>query len=87
MAMGGSYSIASPSTPVLTELDMDSELAKCVMSNFEMLSADRMALNAGIGASRIINGIVFSLSLDYALCDYRDNGLSQGAAVTLGAKF
>lgn len=85
--LGGSYSIASPSTPVLTELEMDSELAKCVMSNFEMLSADRMALNAGIGASRIINGIVFSLSLDYALCDYRDNGLSQGAAVTLGAKF
>lgn len=85
--LGGSYSKASSENPILTGLETDTPLGQLVLHNFDMLKADRYSLNAGVSASRIINGICFELSADYRYVKYVKKTNCHYATITLCAKF
>ena len=87
LALEGSYAKASAGTPVLTDLETDTSLGQCVISNYSMLRADRTFLGAKLGISRPVINFILSLSASYGFTDYRNEGVCHHAAVTLSAEF
>lgn len=86
-SVGAAYAKTCHSEVVLTDLDPETSLGQCVISNYEMRSADRLHFNAGAGVSRQLANFILSLKISYRMADYRDEGLCQSAAVTLIAEF
>ncbi|WP_290392753.1 DUF6850 family outer membrane beta-barrel protein [uncultured Duncaniella sp.] len=86
-SLEGSFAKASAETPVLTDLETDTALGQCVLSNYSMLCADRTSLGAMIGISRPVSSFILSLSASYGFTDYCNEGVCHCAVVTLSAKF
>ena len=86
-SVGAAYAKTCHSEVVLTDLDPQTSLGQCVISNYEMRSADRLHFNAGAGVSRQFANFILSLKISYRMADYRKEGLCHGAAVTLAAEF
>ena len=72
---------------ILKDLEPDTPLGQCVLSNYSMLKADRTAFNVSAGISRPVMNFIVSLRVAYRLTDYIGEGLRHGAAVTLAAEF
>ncbi|PWB00461.1 hypothetical protein C5O23_12730 [Duncaniella muris] len=87
LSAGVSYAKADPKEEILTDLEPDTPLGQCVLSNYSMLKADRTAFNVSAGISRPVMNFIVSLRVAYRLTDYIGEGLRHGAAVTLAAEF
>ncbi len=83
----GNYAKASAKTPILTGLETDTPLGQCVISNFDMLKADRTSLLAKISAGRVISGILFDITLSYCHTRYTGEGNGNFATLSIGARF
>ena len=87
LSAGVSYAKADPMEEILTDLEQDTPLGQCVLSNYSMLKADRSAFNVSAGISRAVMNFIVSLRVAYRMTDYKGEGLRHGAVVTLAAEF
>lgn len=83
----GSYAKVCQSESILTDLDTATALGQCVVSNYSMLSADRLRFGADVGLSRTVLNFILSLKVGYRLTDFRGEGLCHGMAISLAAEF
>lgn len=72
---------------MFTDLDTASGVGRCVIHNYEMLKASASALNASLGLSRSVGGILWGLSLRYSTVAYASHGRSRRISITLNADF
>lgn len=86
-SVDGCYAMASSKRPVLTGLDTTTPLGQCVLSNFDMLKADRTAVAAKVSAGKVINGILFDITLNYGFIRYTDEGDGHMVRLSIGARF
>lgn len=87
LTAGGNYAKASAENPVLTDLDTTDALGRCIVGNYEMLSADRAGVRGSAGVSRPVSGFILSCELSYNMTDYINHGLCHYVSLTISAKF
>ncbi|MDE6814022.1 MAG: hypothetical protein K2J28_09395, partial [Duncaniella sp.] len=68
-------------------LDTTDALGRCIVGNYEMLSADRAGVRGSAGVSRPVSGFILSCELSYNMTDYINHGLCHNVSLTISAKF
>ena len=85
--IGGSMSFAGTKSAVFREMDMSSDLGKCVMHNYRMLASDRMSGTLSAGASRYVDGLLVGIDITYYTTSFEHHGSCHGASATVSVKF
>lgn len=81
------YASASSQEPILVGLDTLGSLGRCVVGNFEMLSADQLGSGLSASVSRLFKGFAMTLSASYRYIDYKKQGDGHALCVSLSAGF
>ncbi|MCM1504816.1 MAG: autotransporter outer membrane beta-barrel domain-containing protein [Muribaculum sp.] len=84
---GACRSFSSVSASKFSDLDMSSDLGRCVMHNYEMLASTRTSAHLSAGVSRAVDGLLVGFDLKYSLTAFEHHGNCHGVAVVLSVKF
>lgn len=87
VGLDGFYSAADSKAPVLTGLDTATPLGQCVLSNFDMLGADRYGVGISARVSRRLGSFALSVEVSFNYIDYKNLGDSRATGVTVSASF
>lgn len=80
-------SFASSKKPLLTGLDTTDPVGQCVVSNFDMLSADSDGSGGYVGVTRLFNGFAATLSATFNYSKYKDLSDNYSTSVSLSVHF
>lgn len=84
---GFSRSFITLDEAVFTDMDVSSELSRCVMHNYDMLASEYNSGTVSLGVSKAVDVMLLGVELKYGITSFRSHGYGQSVSVGINANF
>lgn len=70
-----------------SDMDMSSELSRCVMHNYDMLASVHNSGTVSVGLSKVMDGVLFGIDLRCGITSFQRHGYCRNVSVGINANF